>query len=198
MHISRAYLKPSLFIGSGVLLVFVSGFLIFHSGIFSSSSVEILDAHTDTPVVNSEVSKQTQIFVEVAGAVEKPGVYELSQGARVQDALERAGNVLETADINLIEKTINKASRLSDGQKIYIPKKGENAPVTVMSASTTSKLININSASESELESLPGVGPATAAKIMAGRPYGSLDEITSKKAVGSSVFEKIKDLITAY
>ncbi len=197
MHISHHYIKPILFIGVGALLVLIAIFMIGKSHILSSSSVEIIDSTTQSKQNEIQKTSETQIVVEVAGEVEKPGVYSLPQGSRVQDALLLSGKILSTADSESIEKTINKAAKLTDGQKIYIPKKGEHTQ-SVLSISSTTKLININSGSQTELESLPGVGAATAVKIIAGRPYQNVNELTSKKIIGVNLYEKIKDLISLY
>lgn len=143
-----------------------------------------------------------KIVVDVSGEVVNPGVYKLSSDARVQDAITAAGGLSTSADAAYIAKSVNLASVLKDGIKIYIPRVGE-APVqtTVMGATTegsgdaSSGMISVNSASSSELESLPGIGTVTAGKIINGRPYGSIEELLSKKIVGQSVYEKIKDSI---
>jgi competence protein ComEA len=94
---------------------------------------------------------------------------------------------------------------VSDGTKIYIPKVGETLPSSTdnsvlpggaVAGVATTGLISINSASSTELESLPGIGPVSAGKIIDNRPYGSMDELISKKAIGKSVFQKIKTLIS--
>lgn len=180
------------------MLLFLSFIAVSKSGAFSSSSVEIIDTATQSGEVKAAASENVQITIEVAGAVHKPGVYALSVGSRVQDALLLAGDILPTADTVLVEKTVNKAAKLVDGQKIYIPKKGDDSSASIGADTPNAKLININTGSQSELESLPGVGPATATKIITGRPYGSLEDLTAKKAVSASVFEKIKDVISLY
>ena len=141
-----------------------------------------------------------EVVVDVSGAVVKPGVYKLPAGARVSDAIGEAGGFAPTADSEFISKGINLAQKVSDGAKIYIPKKGE----TVQGASSGSSLtsitgkININSASQSQLESLPAIGPVTAGKIIAGRPYSAIDDLLAKKIVGQKTFEKIKGAISVF
>jgi competence protein ComEA len=125
--------------------------------------------------------------------VVNPGVYELPGRSRVEDAIVAAGGLTSEADEERIALTLNRAANLVDGAKLYIPKTGEStAPVTSYNLESQSPLVHINFASQSELEALPGVGPVTAQKIIAGRPYQTLDELVSKKAVGQSLFEKIK------
>lgn len=143
----------------------------------------------------------SQTSVDVSGAVKKPGVYKISGEVRIEDAIKAAGGFSEDANGDYISKYINLAQKLSDGAKIYVPKTGEQ-----ISAGTTSSVagtsvaakVNINNASQVELEALPGIGPVTASKIISDRPYGSVDELLSKKVVSKSVFEKIKDQIVIY
>jgi competence protein ComEA len=143
-----------------------------------------------------------EITVDIEGAVQKPGVYSLSATSRVQDALISAGGLSDKADRSKVSKAMNLAAKLVDGAKIYIPQEGEQAMASsgdsggqTVLGSETSSVININTASESELDSLPGVGPATAAKIIKGRPYSSLEELIQKKILGTKVFSNIKDKI---
>ena len=145
-----------------------------------------------------------QIIVDISGAVKNPGVYSLPAGSRFGEALEAAGGVQpDKVDSEYLSKQINLASEVRDGQKIYIPFQGDNLatiPASGIGSEPASvyltNLISVNTASSSQLDSLPGVGPATSAKIIAARPYGSLEELVSKKAVSQSVYEKIKTLIT--
>lgn len=141
-----------------------------------------------------------EIVIDVEGAVERPGIYHLPLNSRQQDGLIAAGGMSKSADRSLVAKTLNMAAKLSDGMKLYIPHVGESAFVVSNAggqvAGSMTNLISINMASASELDSLPGVGPVTADKIINNRPYGSLDELVNKKAVSKSVFEKIKEKIS--
>lgn len=123
----------------------------------------------------------------------KPGVYEVSADSRVNDAVVAAGGLSADAD----RGRVNLAAKIVDGQKVFIPKVGEAssfAEAGTLGASTA--LINVNSASQAELEKLPGIGPVTAQKIINLRPYNGVSELLSKKAVSTSVYDKIKDLVT--
>ena len=144
---------------------------------------------------NEAVSPDT-IWVDVGGAVSNPGVYQLSADARVKDALVAAGGVTEEADRTYFSKLINLAARLKDGEKLYIPFVAEKSGKAVLGE--TSTLININSASDQELDGLPGIGPARAGEIIRNRPYKTTDELVSKKIVSASVFEQIRDKIAVY
>jgi len=146
------------------------------------------------------------ILVDVGGAVEHPGVYSLEVGSRIQEALIAAGGFAGNADREYISKNINLAAKVSDGGKVYIPRIGESTTGTTGITSTTggnvagvvSGLVNINSASQAELETLSGVGAVTAKKIIDDRPYSTIEELLTKKVVGQSVFDKIKEKITSY
>lgn len=151
------------------------------------------------------------ITVDVEGAVIKPGVYTLKEDARIQDALIAAGGMNDEADRGKIAKILNLASKITDGGKIYIPFVGETIKVAQIGTSegsssdgssvmgdSTGSLININTASAQELDTLSGVGPATAEKIISNRPYETVGDLVSKKSVGQSVFSKIKDKISTY
>jgi len=187
-----------------VLALFAGGLIFLGIGLiqFLGQKQTEVKFEKGSTVLGSESDSSAKIKVDVEGAVISPGVYELSSGARVQDALIAAGGLASDADRN----SINLAAKMADGQKIYIPKKGEevqlnaNSPSVsssnVISTANVSGLISINSASQSDLETLPGIGPVTAGKIINARPYNTLEELVSKKAVGQKTFEKIKDLIS--
>lgn len=163
---------------------------------------------SDDIVFESSSSKQNpteirRIFVDIEGAVVKPGVYQLPQDSRIQDGLVVAGGLAAFADREYISKNLNLATKISDGSKIYIPFLGEAVGGSgVLNSSlkegTVGSLVNVNSSSQSQLEALPGIGPVTAQKIIGGRPYGSTDELLNKKIVGSKVFSQIKDKISVY
>ncbi|MEK7450852.1 MAG: ComEA family DNA-binding protein [Patescibacteria group bacterium] len=154
------------------------------------------DVSSSTPL------NEAKIMVDVEGGVIKPGVYSLAAGARAQDALIAASGLSNDADRSWVEKNLNLAAKLIDGQKIYVPKLGENkTSLSAGSQDVTSNPsgVNINSASSQALaDFLPGVGPATAQKIISGRPYGAIEELLSKKIVTEKVFGQIKDKITVF
>ena len=136
---------------------------------------------------------EAEVYVDVAGAVQNPGMFKLSNGSRVNDALTAAGGLSEEADRDWVETTLNLAAKVSDGDKLYIPTIGQ---AEVKSAA--SDKININTASLSQLDILYGVGPATAQKIIDGRPYSKIEDLVAKKAVSQTVFDRIKDEISLY
>lgn len=148
------------------------------------------------------LSAMSTITIDVGGAVAKPGVYELPGGSRIQDAILAAGGLSDDADGALLERSVNRAEKIKDGGKIFIPKLGEK-PKTIsnsvqnISAFTAAAgqpvAVSVNSASQSELEALNGIGPKTAEKIIANRPYLSLEELVGKKVLSQSLYDKLKE-----
>lgn len=137
-------------------------------------------------------AKSEKIRVDMAGEVVNPGVYDLDYNSRAIDALEAAGGLASGADLDWVEANLNRAAILRDGQKIYIPTKNNQETIT------KKQTINLNSANSGELESLPGVGPVLAGKIISGRPYQEVDELLSRKIVGQKVWEQIKELVSVW
>lgn len=147
-------------------------------------------------VDTAESDSNVEIKVDVDGAVLKPGLYSLNSDSRLSDAIQAAGGLTSEAD----RKQVNLAAKIADGQKIYVPVMGEEVPpdlnTSVLGSNVgSSGSISINSATQSSLEELPGIGPVTAVKIIDGRPYSTLEELRSKGVVGEKTYEKIVDLI---
>ncbi|MCK4588212.1 helix-hairpin-helix domain-containing protein [Candidatus Woesebacteria bacterium] len=187
------FLIGAILIGLGLLLVKDSR--------ITSSKIEVLESTTEG------LGEDLEIVVEVAGAVEKPGVYKLTEGVRIEDALISAGGISADADRLWMERSLNRAAKLIDGQKIYIPRKDEQiSGVSVdnsggyqtISSSQGSGLVNINATNQKELESLWGIGPVTAQNIIEQRPYSSVEELLTKKILRSNVYERNKDKLSVY
>jgi competence protein ComEA len=149
------------------------------------------------------------VVVEVGGAVARPGVYRLAPGARICDAVAAAGGYGPSVDVGEAERTLNLAAPVRDGDKIHVPVRGEaspsQGPATTGGASGDGAgtgdggVIDVNRATAEQLDTLPGVGPATAAKIIAAReerPFTSVDELGSRKVVGAATLAKIRALVT--
>ena len=173
--------------------------------------------------LNEEKSKK--IIVHISGAVKQEGVVELEENSRIANAIEKVGGLKENAEI----REINLAYKLEDGMKIYIPTKEEiknkesqevnqenehvyggtkenSSQVSNLQKNSESKetirnkKVNINKASQEELDSLPGIGPSTADKILEYRKqngnFKSIEDIKEVSGIGESKFEKIRDMIT--
>lgn len=194
---------PLLILFLGLILVGL-GLLFYKSGYnLSGTKVEVLNATT-------EGQTKSLITVEVSGEVEKPGVYTLEPESRIEDALILAGGISANADRLWVEKYLNRAAKLSDGQKVYIPKvnkqsesrsanvSGGDQTVSTAPEGNFSGLVNINAASPKELDRLPGIGPVYAQNIIDHRPYSDTSELLSKAILRKSVYENIKSLITVY
>lgn len=156
--------------------------------------------------INTTVENDTNIFVHIAGEVLKPGIISLPLNSRISDAIEASGGTTDLADIS----QINLAYKLKDGQKIYVPSvydeeiteyiqndAGNNIITTDLSSTTS--LININSATQSELETLPGIGSSTALKIIDYREkngdFKTIDDIMNVSGIGEAKFNNIKNYI---
>lgn len=176
-------------IATGALLFIGIFVLALGGGIFYFASGKGEDIKIIEP--EAESVKAEQLVVHVDGAVVNPGVYWLEAGSRIGDLVTKAGGLTGEAD----SARINLAAKVVDGQKVQIAKIGQVSSSIVAGVSTNS-LIGINGATVAQLNSLPGVGDVTSAKIIAGRPYSSIDELKSRKIVSASVFEKIRELIS--
>lgn len=142
----------------------------------------------------AEPSAPAFVVVDVAGAVSRPGIVRLPAGARVIDALLAAGGMTADAD----GAALNKAALLRDGTRVYVPRPGEAAPAE-SAATVAAAAIDINRASTAELETLPGIGPATAARIVRSRetkPFARVEELQTRGLVSARVFADIRDLVT--
>ena len=170
-----------------VLGVLVGAALI-GSGVFMTRTAE----QPRVEVLSATIS--AELVVDIGGEVVRPGVYKLPVGSRIEDALRVAEGLTVGADTDYIDKYLNRAAKLADGQKLYIPA----ISVQKSASSVQNDRVNINSASSGELEGLPGIGPVTAGKIIAGRPYQNVSELIEKKIVGQKVYDQIKDLISVW
>ena len=150
---------------------------------------------------------ENKIVIHITGEVEEEGVIELEKGARISDAIEEAGGTTEEADLS----NVNLAYSLSDGQKVKIPninekdeeiivveeKAGDN--IIIEGNKSKEEKININKAAQTEIETLPGIGPSTALKIITYRnehgKFKNIEDIKNVSGIGESKFENIKEYI---
>ena len=179
-------------------------------GILLYGAIEqVRPREVEVEIVSGESANQRigdsaiQIVVDVSGAVEEPGVYNLPSGSRIGDALVAAGGLAADADRVWVAQTLNLAKEIKDQEKIFIPALGRvelsrvEGKGSTLGEQKTGK-ININTASESELDSLPGIGSVRAGAIIDNRPYGSVEELLSKAKIPQSVYEEIVSLVSVY
>ncbi len=144
----------------------------------------------------------TEIVVDVAGAVMTPGVYRLAPGSRVGDALSAAGGFGPRVDAVRAAAELNLAAVLEDEARIVVPSRDDPTPSDGDAGSgggSAGRLVDLNTATQSELEALPGFGPVTATKIIDSRadePFTSVDDLRTRKLVGAKTFESLRDLVT--
>jgi competence protein ComEA len=190
----------------GLLLV---GGVLLIGGVFSSNLIQKPETQAPENFPKESLVSESQLSsvkIDVAGAVNSPGVFSLNKESRIEDAIKMAGGFSDKASREYVSKRLNLSQKLSDGLKIYIPFEGEalvgsaqaaGVPAVAGAATSVSASgkIGVNSADQASLESLPGVGPVTAKKIIDSRPYASLEELLSKKAVSKAVYTKILELV---
>lgn len=155
---------------------------------------------------SAKSSSAAEVYVDVDGAVVRPGVYRLKDGARVSQAIDAAGGLTAEADV----AGLNRASKVTDGQKIYVPTVGEqqaaaavggaeSGAATTPGAGSSSELVNINTASAAELQTLSGIGPSMAQSIIDERikngAFASVDDLMRVSGIGEKKLAKIKDCI---
>lgn len=192
----------------GIILVIVGIGMNFKNSFWEKAEVKLTSKNISvTPVVDVQVD--SKVTIDVGGEVIKPGVYTLDKDSRVNDALVMAGGLAVNADREWVEKNLNKAEKLVDGQKIFIPNQVESEKLKAMPAgrqveseeilgvSTDNKIIRINSATLEQLDTLSGVGPAIAQRIIDYRTknggFKNVEELKLVSGIGDKLFEKIKD-----
>lgn len=151
---------------------------------------------TPVPPQTLLTPKSTAIFIHICGAVKNEGVYKVTADDHICDVIKMAGGGLPNADFS----SLNLAEKVKDSQKIAIPFKAMLLPETraagaLPQAAKKQKRINLNMASLAELDELPGVGPATAKKIIAARPFAKAEDVAKIPRFGKKKYEKIKDKI---
>jgi len=183
-------LKTTLYLASGILF-----------GLFLAALVWVVSRNPrGEAVILRPVPTEKPVIVHITGAVPRPGVYALPQGARVQDAISASGGFLAEAE----KSQINLAALLEDGEKLDIPFMEGASPVLATPGATvvavTTELININTASVAELDTLPSIGPTLAQRIIDYReqngPFISIEDIIDVPGIGAGNFERFKDMIT--
>jgi competence protein ComEA len=136
------------------------------------------------------------IFVHVAGSVKRPGLYELPEGSRVNDAVIAAGGAASGADLD----ALNLAAKVKDGDKVLVPAKGAGGGAQAPPDGSGGALVNLNTATADQLETLPGIGPSTAQKIIAYRTdhggFRTVDDLLNVPGIGPRKLDQIKPHVT--
>jgi len=180
-------------VGAVVVLVLVGlGCAVLVSMFGDHGATEVVTR--PSPEASAPASTGAAIFVHILGAVQQPGLYELSDGDRAVDAVAAAGGFLDTAD----QAQLNLARFVVDGEQIVVPVIGATPPAT--SGTTLSGKINLNTADPADLDTLPGVGPAMADRIIQWRessgPFTSVDDLLAVTGIGDKTLEALRDLVT--
>jgi competence protein ComEA len=163
-------------------------------------------AHATGPAASGAIEPSApvgEVIVDVEGAVSESGLFRLALGSRVGDAIAAAGGYSAQVDIAAATSGLNLAQVLVDGQQVHVPLRGEVAATPVAAAASQKPaagggLVDINTATAEELDTLPGIGPVTAAKIIAARqetPFATIDDLSQRGVVGAATLEKIRALI---
>jgi competence protein ComEA len=162
--------------------------------------VQVRSGPSGAPVAapTASASPAMVILVDVAGWVRRPGVYEFAEGARVIDAIDAAGGARPGAVLS----SLNLAAPLVDGTQVLVPKESQSAPTTETGTGTSGAtgLVNVNSATNAELETLPGIGEVLAQAIVDHRtengPFTSVEQLVDVSGIGDATLENIRELVT--
>lgn len=181
------------------------------AGVINQNSLTIEKSapqSTQEDTADAAAEEPVRVVVHVGGSVRAPGVYSLVEGSRVQDAIDAAGGFAEDAAID----SVNRARVISDGEQIIIASTDAAASSGLVGSSATTSagssaasspsggLVNINTATVEQLDSLPGIGASTAQKIIANRadegPFQKKEDLMRVTGIGEKKYDALKDLIT--
>lgn len=155
-----------------------------------------ISANSADPASDAPSPSASGLYVHVVGAVSSPGLYRVPAGSRLADAVAAAGGPLPDADVS----SVNLARALIDGEQIVIPVTGSGQASPAAGADGIDELVSLNSATAGELETLPGVGPALAARIIAYRQesggFRTIDDLLGVSGIGERTLESLRPLVT--
>ena len=176
-------------------------FLYFHYNVFYKAKANYSNQKemSMNNVLNS--TSVSNLVVEISGAVEKPGVYEVSPSSRVVNLISLSGGLVDKANFKWVHQNLNLASFLDDGEKIYIPFDGEEYPANASRSMTNNTKdidkisVNANNSSLEELKSLPGIGDSYAQLVTRNRPYKNIDDFYRRSEIPKKTIEKIESYL---
>lgn len=178
--------KVSIFLWGLVLAVFIAGTLIsLYTSVHSSGTVTFVN---EEPLQDAYITPVAYI----SGAVNNPGIYEITENLRVSQLIELSGGFNDNVDQEYINTELNLANFVTDGDHIKIPF-AQNTDSTEQNSSASTELVSINNASLTELTTLDGVGPSTAEKIIGGRPYSSIEDLLNVSGIGEKTLDNIRN-----
>ena len=200
---------PAIAAAAGAVVLAVAAFFL---AMGSGGGSLVVAGGEPLPSASGDVALQpaarAELVVEIVGAVTRPGVYRLPAGTRIGDLVDAAGGYSPRVDVDRASRDLNLAALLADGDQVRVPSRDDVA-ATVGTAGTgggtepagSGGLVDLNAATSAELEELPGIGPATAGKIIAAReeqPFTTVDELRSRSVLGEKTFEKVRDLVVVH
>src|SRR5262245_40017813 len=203
---SSGWLTVRLVVGLGAAAaIAIAAFVLAATG--PAGSIEVSGGSTwsadESARPGASAAISGDVLVDVQGAVVSPGVQRLAAGARIGDAIAAAGGYGPRVDAARAASELNLAAPVNDGDRVVVPARGDPPPSAGAAAdggdAPGGGLIDLNTATASELDTLPGVGEVTAQKIIDAREeklFASVDELRDRKVVGAATFEKLRDLVT--
>lgn len=214
MSLSMLTQKQKIYLGVAIIAVIciIFYYIFANNNEYNYDELDEIEEKTENLIQNTVETEKTKIVLHITGAVKQEGIVRIEEGARIIDVVEAAGGLQENADL----KNVNLAYIVEDGQKIYIPYISEgDSDVTeeipfvsigageniITDVDTSSNLkVNINKATQADLQLLPGIGESTAAKIIEHREkngkFNSTEDIKNVSGIGDAKYENIKDYIS--